>query len=215
MSIKVIITGDHPIVVNGLNNVLSRTRHIQVTGIYHSITELLKNIAQTNADVLILDKQLQKSNILSTVHTLVKYNPSLQILAFSSNDSIYHVKNMLAAGCKGYLLKDADDDLLIKAIETVFQDKQFLSPALENALLEEAAHSKRDLTRKASLTRREKEVLNLIVQEHTNPEIAAKLFLSPSTVESHRTSILHKLGAKNTAGIVRLAFETGLVLLPA
>jgi DNA-binding NarL/FixJ family response regulator len=211
MTIKVVITDDHPIVADGLNNVLLRTSHIQVTGIYHSAPELLKNIKQANPDVLILDKQLQESDGVETVRALVKEMPALQILIFSSTDNTYQVKKMLEAGCRGYLLKDADNDTLIKAIETVFKGARFLSPLLENALLEDLFKHKTHVQKQANLTKREKEVLDLIVKEYTNQEIAATLFLSLSTIEFHRTSMLQKLGVKNTAGLVRVAVQTGLV----
>jgi DNA-binding NarL/FixJ family response regulator len=209
MAIQVIITDDHPIVANGVKTVLDRIPTITVAGIYHSAPELLQNIARVKPDVLLLDKQLQQTDALETVRALIRTLPRLQILIFSSNDTLYHVKQMLEAGCRGYLLKDADDDMLINAIETVFEGRRFLSPALEKALQEELSHPNGN--KKVHLTKREKEVMELIVKEYTNPEIAAKLFLSPSTIESHRTSILHKLGVKNTAGLVRVAFETGLV----
>lgn len=208
--IKVIIAGDQPITTNGLNNILSGTSHIMVTGIYASIHALLKTGSEVDAHVLILDKQLQKNEGVATIRTILENMPGIQILLFSSNNSLYHVGNMLEAGCKGYLLKDADGNMLIKAVETVFQGSRFLSPLLENAFLGDMLLN-RSTARKPELTRREKEVLQLIVEEHTNPEIAAKLFLSPFTIESHRTNILHKLGAKNTAGIVKMAFVSGLV----
>jgi DNA-binding NarL/FixJ family response regulator len=211
MIIKVVITDDHPIVADGLNNVLLRTSYIQVTGIYHSAPELLKNIKQASPDVLILDKQLQESDGVETVRALVKEMPALQILIFSSTDNTYQVKKMLEAGCRGYLLKDADNDTLIKAIETVFKGGRFLSPLLENALLEDLFKHKNHVQKQANLTKREKEVLDLIVKEYTNQEIAAALFLSLSTIEFHRTSMLQKLGVKNTAGLVRVAVQTGLV----
>jgi DNA-binding NarL/FixJ family response regulator len=210
MPVKVTITDDHPIVANAINTILSSNSNITVTGVFHSAPELLQNIALTNPDVLILDKQLQKADALETVRILIKNMPSLQILIFSSNDILYYVKKMLDAGCRGYLLKNADDEMLIRAVETVAKGSRFLSPSLELALQEELLPYKKN-SRRITLTKREKEVMELIVNEYTNPEIAAKLFLSEFTIDSHRTSIMQKLGAKNTAGLVRVAIQTGLV----
>jgi DNA-binding NarL/FixJ family response regulator len=210
MPIKVIITDDHPLITKGINTVLSRLPAITVAGVYHSAAELLRNIAKTKPDVLILDRQLPKTDAETTVRTLLKMIPSLKILMFSSTDNVYQVRAMLDAGCKGYLLKDADEDMLVKAIETVYKGNRFLSPLLEAALLDDQLLHQEG-QRRVNLTNREKEVMKLIIAEYTNQEIAEKLFLSPFTIESHRTSILQKLNVKNTAGLVRVAFETGLV----
>ena len=210
MPIRVIITDDHPLIAKGIQTVLTRIPAVDVMGVYHSAAELLNNVEQTRPDVLILDKQLPKTDPVHTVKTLLKLMPSLKILVFSSTDNVYQVRTMLDAGCKGYLLKDADADLLVKAIETVAKDNRFLSPALETALLDDQLLHQ-DGQKTVQLTKREKEVMKLIIGEHTNNEIAEKLFLSISTIESHRTSILQKLNVKNTAGLVRVAFESGLV----
>lgn len=190
--------------------VLSRIPSITLTGVYHSAPELLENIRAAKPDVLILDRQLHKTDSVETVRTLLKMMPGLHILIFTSSDVPYYVRQMLDAGCKGYLLKDADEEMLLTAIETVSNNKQFLSPALEITLLKDWVKPG-TVQNGVNLTRREKEVMQLIIREHTNSEIATKLFLSLSTIESHRNSLLQKLGVKNTAGLVRVAFETGLV----
>lgn len=209
--IKIVITDDHPVVATGLKNVLIRSEHIHVTAIYHSAQELLENIQQANPDILILDKQLHKSDGVETVTKLLKQLPNLKILIFSSTDTTYQVKKMLESGCRGYLLKDADDDQLLKAIETVYKGDRFLSPSLESAIFEELFKNKNTPRRTINLSKREKEVLDLIVKEYTTQEIAAKLFLALSTIEFHRTSMQQKLGVKNTAGLVRVAMENGLI----
>ena len=211
MIIKVVITDDHPIVANGMKHVLERNAHIQVTDLYHSAPELLQHIKKNSPDVLILDRQLQDSDGAETVRALLKLMPALPILIFSSTDNLYQVKKMLEAGCQGYLLKDADNDTLLKAIETLYKGNRFLSPSLETALLDDMFKHKNATRKEATLSKRELEVLALIVKEYTNQEIAAHLFLSLSTVEFHRVNMLQKLGVKNTAGLVRVAVQAGLV----
>jgi DNA-binding NarL/FixJ family response regulator len=211
MNIKVVITDDHPIVANGLRHVLMRAPHISVEGIFHSAPELLTNISKLAPDVLILDKQLQETDALQTVQALLKEMPSLKILIFSSADAIFQVKKMLEMGCLGYILKDADDDLLVSAIESVYSGNRFLSPSLERALVDDIFNKKVRPQRNAMITKREKEILELIVKEYTTQEIASRIFLSPSTIELHRASLLQKLGVRNTAGLVRVAVESGLV----
>lgn len=208
--INVVITDDHPVVSNGLKNMLSRHKHIHVAGIYSNATELRSNIKKVDMDVLILDMQLPDGTGYDIACSVLKSNANVHILVFSSTDIVYQIKKMLQAGCLGYLPKNADDEMIVKAIEAVNKGKRFLSPALETALHEEMVRNKEN-TKKTTLTKREKEVLELIVKEFTNQEIANQLFLSLSTIEFHRTSLLQKLHVKNTAGLVRVAIETGLV----
>ncbi len=207
--IHVVITDDHPVVSNGLKNMLLTHKHIDVIGIYSTSADLLSHLPTDETDVLILDMQLPDSNGYDIACSVLKMKPQIRILVFSSTDAIYQVKKMIKAGCYGYLLKNADDEMIVQAIETVYEKKRFLAPVLEAALLDEMLKNKTQ--RKTTLTKREKEVLELIVKEFTNQEIANKLFLSLSTIEFHRNSMQHKLGVKNTAGLVRVAIETGLV----
>lgn len=207
--IRAVICDDHPVVAGGIKTLLEKKGTIQVLAIYYSAEELLSNIKTSAPDILILDMQLPDGGGPDTAKQVLKANPHTQILVFSSSDTLYLVKKMLQAGCGGYALKNTDDLILIKAIETVAAGGRFLSPELEKALLDDSFKNK--AAKKLTLTKREKEVLDLIVQEHTNQEIADKLFLAVSTVELHRTNMLQKLGVKNTAGLVRVAIQTGLV----
>ncbi|WP_246022426.1 response regulator [Filimonas effusa] len=208
--INVIITDDHPVVSNGLKTMLSKQQHITVTAVYNTAAELMANIATVPADVLILDMQLPDANGYDIAATILKPKSKINILVFSSTDTVYQIKKMLHVGCLGYLPKNADDETIVNAIEAVSKGKRFLSPALEAALLDDMIRNK-DKAKKTTLTKREKEVLALVVKEYTNQEIANELFLSLSTIEFHRTSLLQKLKVKNTAGLVRVAIESGLV----
>jgi DNA-binding NarL/FixJ family response regulator len=208
--INVVITDDHPIVSNGLKNMLARQEHIHVSGVFGNATELLTGIKKTLVDVLILDMKLPDGNGYDIACTILKAKPRVRILVFSNTDMVYQINKMLEAGCLGYLPKNADDEMILKAIDSVYSGQRYLSPALEAAVLEDAFRHKKK-SQKATLTKREKEVLSLIVKEFTNQEIASQLFLSLSTIEFHRNSLLQKLSVKNTAGLVRVAIEAGLV----
>ncbi len=141
---------------------------------------------------------------------LLKKYPSIKIIVLTSSDVTVQVKKMLQIGCQGYLLKDSDDKTIVQAIETVYGGGQFLSPAIQQQLVNDMFRTKNQ-KQNTLLTRREKEVLQLITQEFTNQEIADKLFISLHTVDNHRSSLFQKLDAKNTAGLVKKAIENGLV----
>lgn len=208
MSIKLIITDDHPVVTNGLLKIFSDHSHIQVLLVCHSGKELLNNLKTQTPDILLLDVHLPDIEGTELSVTILQKYPSIKIIILSSVDIIIQVKKMLQAGCMGYLLKDSDDVTIVQAVETVYGGGQFLSPILQQQLVSDMFKKRQQST---ELTRREKEILQLITEEFTNQEIAEKLFISPHTVDNHRISLLHKLQAKNTAGLVRKAIENGLV----
>lgn len=211
MPITLAIADDHPIVANGIRTILRGLPHMEVTDTYTSGHALLKGIQTRRPDVLLLDMQLPDINGPELATSILKLFPQQRILVLSSTDILLQVKKMLKLGCMGYLLKDADDTTIIKAIETVQDGGQYLSPILHQQLIDDLFRNKKAEKKNTMLTRREKEVLQLIIDEHTNQEIADKLFISLHTVENHRISLLHKLEVKNTAGLVKVALQSGLV----
>jgi DNA-binding NarL/FixJ family response regulator len=129
------------------------------------------------------------------------------MIALTNVDVISQVKQMLQKGCLGYLLKDVSPEILLKAIETVHNGEQFLKEEFKTQLLNSLSGNESNHL----ITRREKEILKLIVEENTNQDIAGKLFLSLRTVENHRNNLLQKLQVKNTAGLVKIAIQEGLI----
>jgi DNA-binding NarL/FixJ family response regulator len=142
---------------------------------------------------------------------LMDQNKDLRILTISSFKESGLVKSMIQAGASGYLLKNADKSVLIEAIRSVHGGEQFIQKELNEQLVAEALNKPVQSSYIPRLTRREKEVLQLIIDEFTTQEIADKLSISPKTVETHRLNLLLKLEAKNTAGLVKIALQKNLV----
>jgi len=205
---KIMITDDHPLVAKGLVKIFNEHPGFEVLATFTNGKELLSELKNRLPDVLMLDMHLPEIEGPELAAQILDKYPSVKIIILSSIDVLMQVKKMLQFGCSGYLLKDADDATIITAIETVVAGGQFLSPILQQQLLEDLFKKKKPVT---DLTRREKEILQLITEEYTNQEIADKLFISPHTVDNHRVSLLSKMQAKNTAGLVRKALEQGLV----
>ena len=205
--INVAIVDDQVIILNGLQKILAEAEHIRVSALYNSGTELLEGLEAAQPDVLLLDIQMPDKSGIELAGIISKKYPAVKMIALTNVDVLTQMKQMLQKGCLGYLLKDVSPQILINAIETVHGGEQFLNETLKKQLL--SSLSGQD--NKQIITRREKEILKLILEENTNQDIAHKLFLSLRTVENHRNNLLQKLNVKNTAGLVKIALQEGLV----
>jgi DNA-binding NarL/FixJ family response regulator len=211
MQIKVAIIEAYPVIAQGLKKILSEDPHMAVTGVYHTGSELLQDLKNGLPDIIFMDTNEPDSGGPDLVRTLLKKHPQLKILVFSHSDVLFLVKKMLRSGCSGYLLKNTDDRTIIKAVETVYEGKTFISPVLEQRLIDDILRRKKRADSEILLSGREKQILQLIADEFTNENIAARLFISLSTVDNHRSRLLHKLNVRNTAGLMKKAIVNGLV----
>ncbi len=209
--IKVAICDDHNMVLRGIETMLEDTESITITATYSLGKQLLEDIEGNVPNVLLLDINLPDSNGLDICKELTKKYPDLSIIALSNYSETGFIKNMLRNGANGYLLKNTDKQDLILAITTVNKGETYLPRNIQDILLNDSIGNPSQVSFIPKLTRREKEVLNLISNEHTNQEIAELLFISTKTVESHRNNLIQKLGVRNTAGLIRVALEKGLL----
>lgn len=210
--IHVLIVDDHQIVIEGLKLLLSNEPDIKVIASVNSGELALKLIDDLVPDVVLLDINLPGINGIETCAELLKKLPSLKIVAITMHKESSLIKLMLQKGAKGYVLKNAGRNELIEAINTVYNGKMYLDNTTNEIVLNGLSNNSKskDHSPFPKLSRREKDVLLLILDEHTTQEIADKLFISAGTVETHRRNMLIKTGARNTAGLVRIALEYGL-----
>ncbi len=213
MPIKIAITDDHPIVVDGLKNSLQAHADFEVTGTYHDGKSLLAGLSQSRPDILLLDMQLPDKSGSELVPEILQLHPDLRIIILSGIESHMYVVNMMQQGCMGYLLKNTtNQEMLERALKTVYEGEIFMDPELKNELfLDIMKAKKRKTSTLPKLTHREKEILLLVIQELGNQEIADKLCLSIRTIENHRYNLLQKLDVKNTVGLIKKAMQMGLV----
>ncbi len=205
--INLAITDDQVIILNGLQKILADVPNIRITGIYNNGDELLEALVKQQPDVLLLDIQMPGKSGIELAAIITRTYKNIKIIALTNIDVLAQIKKILQQGVMGYLLKDASPEIIIKAIETVNEGDQYIQEGLKQQLL----NSLSMLNAKQIVTRREKEILQMIVDEFTNQEIADKLYLSLRTVENHRNNLLQKLKVKNTAGLVKIAIQEGLV----
>lgn len=215
--INIAVVDDHSLVLAGLNNLLKDAEHIVIAGEYANGADLLKGLHQSVPDILLLDILLPDINGKDLALLLKKDYPKLKIIALSSLDAPVHVKTMMRNGCDGYLLKNADQLVLIDAIEKVFQGEKYIEKSIEQQMLNSFLNFKtkqkkeRSKDQKVKLTKREKEILQLLIKENSNNEIAEQLFLSVRTVEFHRQNLQQKLEIKTSLGLLKAAIEMGLI----
>jgi DNA-binding NarL/FixJ family response regulator len=205
--INLAITDDQVIILNGLQKILADVPNIRINGIYNNGDELLEALVKQQPDVLLLDIQMPGKSGIELAAIITKTYKNIKIIALTNIDVLAQIKKILQQGVLGYLLKDASPEIIVKAIETVYDGDQYIQEDLKQQLL----NSLSMLNAKQIVTRREKEILQMIVDEFTNQEIADKLYLSLRTVENHRNNLLQKLKVKNTAGLVKVAIQEGLV----
>ena len=162
-------------------------------------------------DVLLLDIQMpgQTGDELAEIIS-VQY-PAIKMLALTNQDNVYYIKNMLRKGVHGYILKTSKEEILLEAIRTVYRGEQYLESSLKDKVVQDTLQAKKQLSADPILSRREKDVLQLISLNLTSQQVADKLFISKRTVDNHRLSLMMKLGAKNVAALVKKAIQLGLI----
>jgi len=213
-NIHIAIADDHPMVISGLIALLQPYKHILVLTTHTNAAQLLEGLDYYRPDVLLLDILLPDRTGKDLVPELREKYPDMKILVLTSLDAPSMVTTMMRRGCKGYLLKGAEPETLLEAIEAVAEDKEYIDTSLKEQLMQNMLHFKYQSQSKGvvpELTQREKEVLELIAAEYTTREIAEKLFVSYHTAENHRNNLIQKLDVKNTVGLIRVAIQLGLV----
>lgn len=208
----VAITDDHVMVVEGLKTMLKHVDDIQIVSSYHCVNDTIDGIRTHVPDVLLLDINLPDGNGIHLCKHLKDNYKDLKIIALSNYEDISFIKQIVKNGANGYLLKNTSKQELIDAINAVKNNQLFLPEKLQRMLLNDSLGKPNNSSFFVpTLTQREKEVLELIVKEHTTEEIALTLFITAKTVEAHRSNLIQKLSVKNVAGLVRVAIEKGLI----
>jgi DNA-binding NarL/FixJ family response regulator len=197
---RIFIVDDHPMVIEGLRTMLLQIQDVEVTGHAMNAASCLGYFVRNEADIVLLDINLPDQSGIDVCRQLLQRKPELKIIALTNHEQLTYLTGMKDAGAKGYLLKNASFDRIQSALEAVMDGHESW---LGNENIKDTFSHQNELL----LTRREIEVLRLIAQGMTNPEIADKLFVSPSTIDSHRKNLISKLQVKNTAALIRAAFE--------
>ncbi|WP_118976241.1 response regulator [Taibaiella koreensis] len=210
MSIHIAIADDHPMIIDGLQNILPGYPDIILKGSYKNGNALLEGMETARPDVLLLDIQMPDLTGDELAPVLLKRYPGLKILVLTNFDSALYANNMFKRGAHGYLLKTAENSTLVEAIRTVYEGGRYLQDSMKEKIRQMSIRDQKASFSKSTLTPRELEILQLIVNGYSAPQIAEQCFLSLRTVVNYRTSIMLKLDVNNTAMLVKKALTTGL-----
>jgi DNA-binding NarL/FixJ family response regulator len=210
---KIVLVDDHKIVREGLRAILEREKDMTFVGEAADGREALAVVRQFHPDVVIMDVTMPGLNGIDTTMQMTAEFPGVRVIGLSMNSDRHYVLGMLSAGALGYILKNAASDELITAIRSVAAGKTYLSPEIAGLVVQALERGKPTAT--PSLSLREREVLQLVAEGYSSKEIAAKLGLAVSTVESHRRQLTSKLKLDNVADLTKYAVREGLTTLMA
>ncbi len=209
----VFIIDDHRLVIDGFRHMLGAAEGISLVGWALNGEDGIREVQRCKPDIILLDISLPGSNGVEVCKRLTAEYPQGKVIAISMHQESSLIKLMLQHGARGYVLKNAGQDEVLSAIRAVSAGKIYLEDAVNEIIVNSIGSAGRETKSSPfpTLSRREKEVLRLILDECTTQEIADRLFIGFGTVETHRRNIMIKVGARNTAGLVRIALEYGLV----
>lgn len=210
--IQVLIAESSDIYRYGLETILNESDQIQVRKVCKTAKELIKFFKKSVESVCLVSSGISDTNIHDLMQNLTSIHENPAVIVLTHSTDISHLNQSLKAGVKGYLTKNASVDDIINAIIKVKDGKQAFGTSASQMMIGKYA----DLAKKSAssnkklITKREKEIVKLIVRGYTSAEIANQLFISTRTVETHRSNLMNKLELKNTAALVRYAMEENL-----
>lgn len=214
MPIKILIADDHPLIAQGIKNTFTNNDDFDVVGVVENGKEAIDFIERHLVDIALLDINMSVMDGVTCAKQIVANHPSVKIAMLSMHQESSIIKEMIGIGVKGYMLKTIPSEELILAIKSIYNGKEYFNSDVTKALLSNKTSNSFGYKKKSplvdELTNREKEITKYISQGLTNIQIGEKLFISPRTVDTHRTNIMRKINVHNVASLIRFAFQNGL-----
>ncbi|TVQ07234.1 MAG: DNA-binding response regulator [Bacteroidetes bacterium] len=214
-SVKVFLIDDHKLFVEGLTSILKDKSGLKVMGFAFSAAEYLDIADTVQADVFLVDVNMPQMSGIELTRLIKEKNPQAKILALSMYEDSHYIEKMIQSGASGYMLKSANIKEMVEAIKKVAKGERYLGDEVQKAVFEKMGSmdffEAQNETNTYTLSKREKEILALVVREYTTQQIAEKLFISELTVETHRKNIWAKTKTKSIVGLVKFAIREGLV----
>lgn len=211
--INILLVDDHDIVRDGIHMLLEDEVGFNIAAEAENGNEAIEACKEHDIDLIIMDINMPEMNGIEATERIKESFPEIKVLALTMMDEDQHIRKMIEAGASGYILKSSDKLELVDAITTILDGQHYFSDDATQSVMMDLVKgtTQKKQSDPENLTDREKEVLELIVEQYTNQEIADELYISPRTVDAHRRNLLQKTGAKNTAGLVTYAIKHDLV----
>lgn len=212
--IKIILADDHRIFRKGLKSLLSERENIEVLAEADNGDEALEAASKYKPEIVLMDIAMPKMDGIEATRQIRQRLPDTEVVILSMHAKKAYIDQVLKAGAKGYVLKDSDEDNLLSAINTVHTGGYYLDSPIADQVLSDYFRdkSKRELKKQSDpLSEREREVLRLLAEGHSNQEVADTLYISRKTVENHRANIVRKTGAQGQIGLTKYAARIGLI----
>jgi DNA-binding NarL/FixJ family response regulator len=211
---SILLVDDHKMVRDGIKAMLEDELHYQVVAEADSGKKALELLKEVTVDLIIMDISMPDMDGIASTKEIKSHYQDAHILILTMLNEEQHIRTLVEAGAKGYILKNSGKEELLKAIEAILQGDNYFSEAVARVIMMDLVNRNQPKNLKKEyipVTDRELEVLALIIKEYTNQEIADQLCLSVRTVDTHRRNLLEKTGVRNTAGLVKFALQHHLL----
>jgi DNA-binding NarL/FixJ family response regulator len=211
--IKIFIVDDHEIFRNGLKMVLGKLKYVELEGEAENGQEFVNMLNEVVPDIVLMDIEMPVLNGIEASKIALKLHPKLKIIALTMFGDDDYIQSMMDVGAKGFLMKNINKETLDKAILTVHNGGNYYSEELFEFFTKQFSKEKESPESELNLTRREKEILQLLCEGLSNKEIADALFISERTVLGHKTNLLTKTNTKNSLSLMAFAIKKKLVVI--
>jgi DNA-binding NarL/FixJ family response regulator len=213
MTIRVLLVDDHQVVRDGLRVLLEAESDMEVIGGAGNGLEAVRKVHELHPDVVVMDLAMPELNGTEATAQIHDVCPATEVLVLSMHSTAEHIFRAFQAGAQGYVLKESAGPEVVAAVRAVHAGKRYLSQKIAGTVVDDYIRERRAATPLESLSRRERQILQLISEGKSTAETAKALFLSPKTVETYRSRMMHKLGVDNFAALVRFAIQHGVTTL--
>jgi len=211
---RIVLADDHQVVREGFRALLQAQPDFEIVAETGDGLEAVRLVEKQNPHILVVDLMMPGLNGLEVARQVTQRSPRTRIVVLSMHANEAYVLEALKNGACAYVLKDASAAELVRAVREALAGRRYLSPPLSEPAIDsyiQRARTSASLDLYDTLTNREREVLQLAAEGHTNAEVATRLFISPRTVETHRANVMHKLGLRSQTELVRYALERGIL----
>ncbi len=215
MPIKILIADDHPLIAEGIKNTFENKSEFLVVTVVNNGEEAINYIEKNIVDIALLDINMPIMDGIECAKKIISEFKDVKVAMLTMHQEKSLIQKLIQIGVKGYMLKTIPSEELLLAIKNIYNGKEYFNSDVTKALIsDDDSSSFNQFTKKSpllsNLTTREKEIIKLISRGLTNNQIGEKLFISPRTVDSHRTNIMRKIEVNNVASLIRFAFQNGL-----